>query len=175
MKRFVSAFTLVFLIALTFGHTAAAQKGGHQGTSRLDLVEATVPDLLKALQTNLITSEHLVEMYLARIAAYDDDGPKLNAFLTLNPNALAEARALDAARHPGIARSPLYIGYDSAGQHAAAALGIPAITVFAGHPNERFLRRWHPHGTGPRTTLLAGSPDLMERVNAAIDQTIGRN
>lgn len=108
MKRFVSAFTLVFLIALTFGHTAAAQKGGHQGTSRLDLVEATVPDLLKALQTNLITSEHLVEMYLARIAAYDDDGPKLNAFLTLNPNALAEARALDAARHPGIARSPLY-------------------------------------------------------------------
>ena len=67
-----------------------------------------MPDLLKALQTRLITSEQLVEMYLARIAAYDDAGPRLNAFLTLNPNALAEARALDAARHPGIARSPLY-------------------------------------------------------------------
>jgi ADP-heptose:LPS heptosyltransferase len=74
-----------------------------------------------------------------------------------------------------IARSPLYIGYDSAGQHAAAALGVPAITVFAGHPNERFLRRWHPYGTGTRTTLLADAPDLMERVTAAIDQTLGRN
>lgn len=108
MKRFVPGFTIVFCIAFTFGHSASAQRGGHQGTARLDLVEATVPDLLKALQTKLITSEQLVEMYLARIAAYDDAGPRLNAFLTLNPNALAEARALDAARHPGIERSPLY-------------------------------------------------------------------
>jgi amidase len=107
MRRFLSAF-IVVCIAFTFGNSASAQRGGHQGTARLDLVEATVPDLLKALQTKLITSEQLVEMYLARIAAYDDAGPRLNAFLTLNPNALAEARALDAARHPGIARSPLY-------------------------------------------------------------------
>jgi amidase len=108
MKRFVSAFTILFFITLTFGHSLSAQKGGHQGTAQLTLVEATVPDLLKALQTNLITSEELVEMYLARIAAYDNAGPRLNAFLTVNPNAVAEARALDAARHPGIARSPLY-------------------------------------------------------------------
>ena len=96
------------VISLTFGHPISAQKGGHQGTARLDLVEATVPELLKAMQTKLMTSEQLVEMYLARIAAYDDAGPKLNAFLTVNPNAAAQARALDAARHPGIARSPLY-------------------------------------------------------------------
>ena len=108
MKRLFATATLVCCIALTFGHTIQAQKGGHQGTARLDLVEATVPDLLKAIQTGLVTSEQLVEMYLARIAAYDDAGPGLNAFLTVNPNAVAEARALDAARHPGIARSPLY-------------------------------------------------------------------
>jgi amidase len=96
-------------LALTFQPAIDAQNGGgHQGTSRLDLVEATVPQLQQALQTRLITSEQLVQMYLARIAAYDDAGPKLNAYLTVNPNALAEARALDAARHPGKARSPLY-------------------------------------------------------------------
>lgn len=108
MTRLVSILAVVACLSLTFTHTLSAQNGGHQGTARLDLVEATVPDLLKALQTRLVTSEQLVEMYLARIAAYDDAGPKLNAFLTVNPNALAEARALDAARHPGIARSPLY-------------------------------------------------------------------
>ena len=78
-----------------------AQKGGHQGTARLDLVEATVSDLQKALQTRLVTSEQLVEMYLARIAAYDDAGPRLNSFLTVNPNALRRgARGSIAARHP---------------------------------------------------------------------------
>ena len=100
MKRSVSIVVALAFISLTFGHTISAQRGGHQGTAQLQLVEATVPDLLKALQTGLITSEQLVRMYLARIAAYDDAGPKLNAFLTVNPNALAEARELDRTRHP---------------------------------------------------------------------------
>ena len=108
MKRLFATLTFVCVLALTFGHTISAQKGGHQGTAQLQLVEATVPELLKALQTGLVTSEQLVRMYLARIAAYDDAGPKLNAFLTVNPNALAEARELDRTRHPGIERSPLY-------------------------------------------------------------------
>ncbi len=108
MKHVFATLTVVCCIALTFGHPVNAQKGGHQGTARLDLVEATVPELLKAIQTGLITSEQLVEMYLARIAAYDNAGPRLNAFLTVNANAVEQARALDAARHPGIARSPLY-------------------------------------------------------------------
>jgi ADP-heptose:LPS heptosyltransferase len=43
-----------------------------------------------------------------------------------------------------IAQSRLYIGYDSAGQHVAAACGVPLVTVFAGFPCERFLARWSP-------------------------------
>lgn len=45
-----------------------------------------------------------------------------------------------------IARSDLYVGYDSAGQHAAAALGIPLVSVFAGAVNDRFFERWRPEG-----------------------------
>jgi amidase len=85
----------------------AQQKGG-AGAARLDLVEATVQQLQHALQTKLITSEQLVEMYLARIAAFDDAGPGINAYLHVNARALAEARQLDALRHPGRARSALY-------------------------------------------------------------------
>ena len=62
----------------------------------------------RALQTKLITSEQLVEMYLARIAAYEDDGPGINAFIHVSEDAIDQARQLDAARHPGRARSPLY-------------------------------------------------------------------
>ncbi len=47
-----------------------------------------------------------------------------------------------------IARSRLYIGYDSAGQHVAAACGVPLVAVFAGAPCERFRQRWSPSGPG---------------------------
>jgi ADP-heptose:LPS heptosyltransferase len=45
-----------------------------------------------------------------------------------------------------IGRSDLYIGYDSAGQHIAAALGVSCIDVFAGFSSQRMLERWRPSG-----------------------------
>ena len=69
---------------------------------------ATIADLSRALDDGSLTSERLVEMYLARIEAYDDQGPALNAVLWVNPQALATARALDAERRERGPRSPLH-------------------------------------------------------------------
>src|SRR5262249_44075866 len=44
-----------------------------------------------------LTARHLVQMYLDRIAAYDQTGPTINAIITLNTHALAEAAQLDVA------------------------------------------------------------------------------
>ena len=43
-----------------------------------------------------------------------------------------------------IAQSNLYFGYDSAGQHVAAAAGVPLVSVFTGHVSERMFARWRP-------------------------------
>jgi hypothetical protein len=48
-----------------------------------------------------------------------------------------------------IAASDEYLGYDSAGQHIAAAAGTPGVTVFAGSNNRRFIRRWRACGAAP--------------------------
>jgi ADP-heptose:LPS heptosyltransferase len=45
-----------------------------------------------------------------------------------------------------ISESNLYVGYDSAGQHIAAALGVPSIDVFVGFSSPRMLDRWRPTG-----------------------------
>jgi ADP-heptose:LPS heptosyltransferase len=45
-----------------------------------------------------------------------------------------------------VSRSGLYVGYDSAGQHVAAAAGVPLVSVFAGFPAERMFQRWRPAG-----------------------------
>lgn len=76
-----------------------------------------------------------------------------------------------------IARSRLYVGYDSAGQHAAAACGVPLASVFAGFPAPRMLARWRPTGRGlvevvrvddadPRTVLEAAL-HAIERLSVA--------
>ena len=45
-----------------------------------------------------------------------------------------------------VAGSRLYVGYDSAGQHVAAACGVPLIAVFAGFSCPRMFARWRPAG-----------------------------
>ena len=70
--------------------------------------DATIADIQQAFQKGTLTSAKLTELYLARIAAYDKQGPAINAVITLNPNALAEAAALDAERKAGKVRGPLH-------------------------------------------------------------------
>lgn len=65
-----------------------------------------------------------------------------------------------------IARSRLYIGYDSAGQHVAAACGVPLVAVFAGAPCERFRQRWRPSGPGRIEVVradAAGAASVLEQ------------
>jgi Asp-tRNA(Asn)/Glu-tRNA(Gln) amidotransferase A subunit family amidase len=71
-------------------------------------MESSIRETQAALAAGTVSSEQLVHMYLARIDAYDKAGPAINAMIRLNPNALAEARALDAERRSGHSRGPLH-------------------------------------------------------------------
>ena len=107
MKRLPLILAVVVLLAVTFALPVVADKHG-VGSARLQLVEATVEQLQKALQTKLVTSEQLVSMYQARIAAYEDTGPRINAYIHVNANADLEAQQVDNLRHPGAQNGPLY-------------------------------------------------------------------
>ncbi|HUO03146.1 MAG TPA: glycosyltransferase family 9 protein, partial [Rhizomicrobium sp.] len=62
-----------------------------------------------------------------------------------------------------IAASRLFVGYDSAGQHVAAACGIPLISIFCGFPVSRMFDRWRP--TGTKTIVLrVDHPDPAESI-----------
>ncbi|MEJ1963671.1 MAG: amidase family protein [Gammaproteobacteria bacterium] len=73
-----------------------------------DLSRATLADVQAAFASGALTSEKLVGLYQARIAAYDERGPVIKAIIALNANALAEARALDAERKAKGPRGPLH-------------------------------------------------------------------
>lgn len=71
-------------------------------------LEATIPELQAAMDAGELTAVELVDFYLARIAAYDDAGPTLNAFIVVNPAAREQAAALDAERAVSGPRGPLH-------------------------------------------------------------------
>ena len=65
-------------------------------TSSFNLLEATIDDIHSAYQSGQLSARQLVQMYLDRIEAYDKKGPAINAIITVNSHALAEADQLDA-------------------------------------------------------------------------------
>ena len=86
--------------------TGALPLALHAGT--LNVETATIADLDAAFAAGKLTSEQLVGMYLKRITAYDKQGPRINAVITLNPKAMEIAKALDAERKAKGPRSPIH-------------------------------------------------------------------
>jgi amidase len=72
------------------------------------LEEATIADIQSAMSAGALSAESLVQLYSDRIAAYDRGGPKINSIILLNPNAKAEAAALDKERAARGPRGPLH-------------------------------------------------------------------
>ena len=70
-----------------------------------DVVEATIPEMQRAMEEGRVTSRELVEAHLLRIALYEE---RVNATIAVNANALAEADRLDRERAEGRVHGPLH-------------------------------------------------------------------
>ena len=73
-----------------------------------EVAESSIAGEQKAMSEGRVSSKGLVQAYLDRIAAFDHRGPRLNALITINPNALREAEALDRERAAKGPRGPLH-------------------------------------------------------------------
>ncbi|ALC90651.1 amidase [Bacillus sp. FJAT-18017] len=70
--------------------------------------ELTIYDIQRAMEKGVVTSKELVMYYLYRIAKYDQDGPRINSVLEINPDAIFIAEALDHERNTMGVRGPLH-------------------------------------------------------------------
>ena len=73
-----------------------------------DVMEKSIEQLQRAMEAREVTSRQLVDSFLARIEAYDKQGPALNAIAAVNAKAREAADALDAERASRGARGPLH-------------------------------------------------------------------
>lgn len=98
---------MLLLVLCSFRVGAAAHHPA-RAAAPVDILEKTILELQAAMADGSLTSRQLVEIYLARIAAYDKQGPALNAIAAINPEARRIADALDAERRTTGARGPLH-------------------------------------------------------------------
>ena len=107
--------------------------------SGFQILEATISDIHEAIRTNQITVRQLTQSYLDRIAAYDQAGPKINAIISTNPNALDEADALDEAYRTKGFTGPLH-GIPLIMKDQGDVLGMPTTmgsVLFENHQPNR--------------------------------------
>ena len=104
MKNILLTTTLLTAAAVMLSACEQAPPPA-QTLAPFDVVEASVPEMQKAMAEGRVTSEELVKQYLVRIATYEN---VINAAIAVNPRALEHARALDAERKAGKLRGPLH-------------------------------------------------------------------
>jgi amidase len=113
-SRSISALCVLVFAALSA--CTPASKAPAESTSQstqsvsyeaTGLTAQSLEELSRALGAGEITSEAIVQAYLDRIAAVDRAGPRLQAVLAINPDALAQARGIDARRAAGETLGPL--------------------------------------------------------------------
>ncbi|WP_420150430.1 amidase, partial [Spirosoma sp.] len=72
------------------------------------LNELSINDLQAKMKSGEYSSERITQLYLERIDAIDKKGPRLNAVIELNPDALSIAKAMDQERKDGQLRGPMH-------------------------------------------------------------------
>jgi amidase len=113
-RNFLKTTSVAGVTALVTGacNTAPAdKKEGQKDDSFHDdfeLNEVTIDTLQQKMQNKEYTSRSITELYLKRIDAIDKAGPKLNAVIEVNPDALNIADAMDKERANGKVRGPLH-------------------------------------------------------------------
>ncbi|MEO1137339.1 MAG: amidase [Pseudomonadota bacterium] len=80
---------------------APAMADARQSYAAEGIAAMTLPELAAAIRAGDVSAEEATAAYIARIEAVDWSGPTLQSVLALNPNAMEDARALDAKQAAG--------------------------------------------------------------------------
>jgi amidase len=101
VRRFLVLATsgaLVLGMAVAGAEPALARSATSTTVAGIDVDQTTIPELQSLMDAHRLSSVQLVEFYVARIKKLN---PELHAVITVNPDALALARAADAGRRSG--------------------------------------------------------------------------
>ena len=113
-RLFLRSGSLAGITLTTTGITALAANSTNQTNPAAApikdfiLEEVTIDVLQQQMKAGTTTSVAITKLYLKRIAELDKAGPRLNAVIEINKEALTIAAAMDKERKAGKLRGPLH-------------------------------------------------------------------
>src|SRR3989449_1119445 len=108
--------------------------------------EITIAQIQSMFAARTLTAASLVNMYLSRISALDQSGPRLNSILQTNPDALSIAQQIDQQRQSGTNLGPM--------------MGIPILLKDNIDTHDQMQ-------TAAGSLALVGTPSLQDSTIAA--------
>jgi len=105
----VQLLLVVLAVALLSGGCSQPiNDNANSDHNSFQFLEYEITQMQKGFSDGSFTIEEVVAAYLQRIDEIDTNGPTLNSVITINPDALAIARSLDAELKAGQIRGPLH-------------------------------------------------------------------
>ncbi len=95
-------------VAASIAQPPTTEKASANITEFGPIEKLDLSQLADGIDDGALNSEAIIAAYLARIAAIDDSGPMLNAVIATFPDALDQARAMDAELKAGKYRGPMH-------------------------------------------------------------------
>ena len=118
MKTNIFPFKIFAYLLLLFSLLSCQLKDSSNSVPPFQLDEITITEIQQGYKNGTHTVKKIVQLYIDRIDAIDRHGPKLNAIIMVNPEALQIADSLDRA---------LAAGNRRAGSSKETLFGIPVI------------------------------------------------
>lgn len=109
--HFLGCFCLLVAILSSCGTTPeqrSEETPESTNPNAFTLLEMTIPEMQAKMDSGVLSSEQIVQLYLDRIKAIDEEGPQLNSVIEVNPDALEIARNMDTERAEGNVRGPMH-------------------------------------------------------------------
>ena len=130
------------------------------------LTERSATELAADLASGRVSAQALLAACMQRIEAVDRKGPRINSIIELNPDARAQAKALDAERLAGKLRGPLHglpvLLKDNiaTGDRMQTTAGSLALSGLHAPRDAHFVQRLRAAGA-----LILGKTNLSEWAN----------
>ncbi len=103
-----SIIGLFFFLLMATACQKGDQNKAEDKIGDLSLIEISIAEMQDGYESGAYTAKEVVDFYLDRIAKIDQNGPGLNAIITVNPDAMNIAARLDEERKNGKIRGPLH-------------------------------------------------------------------